>query len=74
MNKQEMKELTGKEKKVQRRKNKEGLTSIYVMVQNVRNGYTKLCTRQKANEMVNGKFDYVTMTLKKNLKDEYRII
>ena len=74
-----MNEMTGKEKKAQRRKNKENLKGYYVQVirVNPKNekdhvSYPKLVTTQKAAEMIYGKMDRLGK-VSKNLKHEWKL-
>ncbi len=62
--------MTGKDKKIQRRYNKERLPNFYVWIQNDRNGYTKLVNRDQALDYTQGKYNHLGIR-EHNLKDTY---
>jgi len=75
-NKQAKKEMTRTERKAYKAAQREGRMSHYVFVtretpKNPKNVYTKLVTREKAFEMVFGKFDPVSQERKLVLKHKY---
>ncbi len=65
-----MKQLTGKEKKDQRRENKKNLPMYWVKVRNKRTGNVKLMTPEKALNYIYGRIE-IDGIRHKYLKDEY---